>query len=233
VEEGAFLRPRPSTEEESANNRNKKVESMTVWASSPRSAIDPGQPLQHVHDESYLVGMMPRRAPRLIFADRRFPPLPPARAISTMRCVGVARIATFVLSTLLATAIVVLLALLSKTMAGEPQADGYYPRLNAAMIATGSYDGRIVSVVGRFHPTGGGGGGAAIETADGGKIYLNMEHAELSEELLAAASAKAVYVEAVGQVETQQQVAVRDCFACVSTHGDSLYGPRDISRQNK
>jgi hypothetical protein len=86
-----------------------------------------------------------------------------------------------------------------------PQANGYYPRLNAAMIATGNYNGSIVSLMGRFVSGAGGNGGVSFQCSDGGTLSLSVEHAEIPNMDVQDGPV----VEVVGQVMKENEVAVR------------------------
>jgi hypothetical protein len=92
-----------------------------------------------------------------------------------------------------------------------PQANGYYPRLNAAMIASGKYNGSIVSLMGRFVSGGGGGGGSNVsfQCSDGGTLSLSVEHAEIPNMDVQDGPV----VEVVGQVMKENEVAVRVVFS--------------------
>jgi hypothetical protein len=93
-----------------------------------------------------------------------------------------------------------------------PQANGYYPRLNAAMIATGNYNGSIVSLMGRFVSGAGGNGGVSFQCSDGGTLSLSVEHAEIPNMDVQDGPV----VEVVGQVMKENEVAVRAfCVVCV------------------
>lgn len=77
--------------------------------------------------------------------------------------------------------------------------DGAYPRLNAAMMATGKYDGEIVSLVGKFSPS----GNDHFVCCDQGTIQLDLQHANLSH------VPQEIVVEVVGQVTSNTLLAVR------------------------
>lgn len=80
------------------------------------------------------------------------------------------------------------------------QPDGYYPRVNAAML--GQHVDMIVSLVGKIaSPVG---SVVQMQCADGGIIHLSTEHGELPIDL-----SSDMVVEVIGQVNSPQEVAVR------------------------
>jgi hypothetical protein len=87
----------------------------------------------------------------------------------------------------------------------EPQADGAYPRLNAAMVGSGKYNGMIVSLVGKFLSP------VQFQCCDGGTVELSGDHADLSEMDFNSG----MVVEIVGQVSSPTLVAVRKNCYCV------------------
>jgi hypothetical protein len=89
----------------------------------------------------------------------------------------------------------------------SPQANGYYPRLNAAMVATGSYNENIVSLMGRF--VSGGSANVSFQCSDGGTLTLSVEHADIPNMDVADGPV----VEIVGQVMNQNEVAVRNMYS--------------------
>lgn len=80
--------------------------------------------------------------------------------------------------------------------------DGYYPRLNAAMLAT--HVDMIVSLVGKL--TSSSVAGVQMQCADGGMIRLSTEQGELPQ----LASPDTV-VEIIGLVISPHEVSVRIC----------------------
>jgi len=76
--------------------------------------------------------------------------------------------------------------------------DGAYPRLNAAMVATGQYNGQLVSLVGKFLNA-----GQQFECCDHGQVQLDAAHADVDQ------IPQGVAVEIMGQVQGPTQVAVR------------------------
>lgn len=90
------------------------------------------------------------------------------------------------------------------TMAA-PQADGYYPRLNAAMVQSGSYNSQIVSLMGRFTSGAGADNTVGFSCCDGGTLTLSVEHADFPNMDVADGPV----VEVVGQVMEDSVVAVR------------------------
>ena len=87
--------------------------------------------------------------------------------------------------------------LLYKTTMSAPQIDGAYPRLNAAMVATGQYNGQLVSLVGKFVSP------QQFECSDRGQVQLDAAHADVDQ------IPQGVAVEIMGQVQGPTQVAVR------------------------
>jgi hypothetical protein len=82
------------------------------------------------------------------------------------------------------------------------QPDGYYPRLNAAMLNSGNYNQMIVSVVGKVRGATDG-SGIQFQCADGACIRVSTEHGEMPD-----LPPNAV-VEIVGQASSPEEVAVR------------------------
>lgn len=86
------------------------------------------------------------------------------------------------------------------------QPDGYYPRVNSAML--GQHVDMIVSLVGKIaSPVG---SIVQMQCADGGMIHLSTEHGELPIDL-----SSEMVVEVIGQVNSPQEVAVRIVQLCV------------------
>jgi hypothetical protein len=59
------------------------------------------------------------------------------------------------------------------------QPDGFYPRINAALVRSGSFANQIVSLVGTFVHSNAPDGTVNFQTSDGGMISLNTEQAEV------------------------------------------------------
>lgn len=88
------------------------------------------------------------------------------------------------------------------------QADGYYPRLNAAMLQSGKYTNMIVSLMGRIQndirlgePV------VDFLTSDGGTVKMNVESAELADTMDIPMNERPV-MEAIGQALDDNTVAV-------------------------
>ena len=58
-------------------------------------------------------------------------------------------------------------------MAAQQQADGYYPRLNGALLASGNFGGMIVSVVGTVEACDG--QYATVKCCDGGQARFQVD----------------------------------------------------------
>ena len=84
-------------------------------------------------------------------------------------------------------------------MANPQQADGAYPRLNAAMVGSGKYNGMIVSLVGKLLST------TSFQCCDGGTVQLSGDHADISD---MDSNNNGMVVEIVGQVASPTLVAV-------------------------
>lgn len=78
-----------------------------------------------------------------------------------------------------------------------PQADGYYPRLNAGMVRSGQFNQKIVSLVGHFESN-----NSSFKCCDGNSVAISTEHVELPH------IDPNTVVEVVGQVSTPELVAV-------------------------
>ena len=78
----------------------------------------------------------------------------------------------------------------------DPQADGYTPRLSASMLKTGNYNGKIVSIVGKFVSD------LSFRCCDGELVDLSTEHAAIEN------LDREVAVEVVGQVSSPNLIAV-------------------------
>lgn len=89
----------------------------------------------------------------------------------------------------------------------QPQANGEYPRLNSAMVASGRYNGLLVSLVGRFQE-----GGRLFACCDGGTVPLSVEHMDESAMHLIHNTNTGMVVEVVGQISSPSLVAVRFGF---------------------
>lgn len=87
------------------------------------------------------------------------------------------------------------------------QPDGYYPRLNAAMLQSGQFEGMIVSLMGRIQSNNPGNQTAEFIAADGGIVVMNTNQMELPEEMDMAVNDRPV-MEAIGQVQ-RGQITVR------------------------
>lgn len=87
----------------------------------------------------------------------------------------------------------------------SPQANGYYPRLNAAMVSSGKYSGNIVSLMGRFVSGATDGNHVSFKCSDGGILSLSVEHADFPNMDVMDGPV----VEVVGQVVKENEVAVR------------------------
>jgi uncharacterized protein YdeI (BOF family) len=87
----------------------------------------------------------------------------------------------------------------------SPQANGYYPRLNAAMVASGKFNGNIVSLMGRFVSGATDGNHVSFQCSDGGTLSLSVEHADFPNMDVMDGPV----VEVVGQVMKENEVAVR------------------------
>jgi uncharacterized protein YdeI (BOF family) len=94
-----------------------------------------------------------------------------------------------------------------------PQANGYYPRLNAAMVSSGKYNGSIVSLMGRFVSGGADGSHVSFQCSDGGTLSLSVEHADFPNMDVTDGPV----VEVVGQVMKENEVAVRVVILCHNT----------------
>jgi hypothetical protein len=87
----------------------------------------------------------------------------------------------------------------------SPQANGYYPRLNAAMVGSGKFNGNIVSLMGRFVSGATDGNHVSFQCSDGGTLSLSVEHADFPNMDVMDGPV----VEVVGQVMKENEVAVR------------------------
>jgi uncharacterized protein YdeI (BOF family) len=87
----------------------------------------------------------------------------------------------------------------------SPQANGYYPRLNAAMVSSGKFNGNIVSLMGRFVSGATDGNHVSFQCSDGGTLSLSVEHADFPNMDVMDGPV----VEVVGQVMKENEVAVR------------------------
>ena len=92
------------------------------------------------------------------------------------------------------------------TMAAQ-QADGYYPRLNGALLASGNFGGMIVSVVGTVEACDG--QYATVKCCDGGQARLQVDPS--------FAHPPGTVLELIGVVTEGNEVQV--CFVCVRAHG--------------
>lgn len=89
----------------------------------------------------------------------------------------------------------------------EPQADGAYPRLNAAMVASGTYNSSIASLVGKFDQS-----PAVFRCCDGGTVQLAGDHVDLA----GMDCTSGMVVEIVGQVASPTLVAVSpSCYRSI------------------
>jgi uncharacterized protein YdeI (BOF family) len=96
----------------------------------------------------------------------------------------------------------------------SPQANGYYPRLNAAMVSSGKFNGNIVSLMGRFVSGATDGQHVSFQCSDGGTLSLSVEHADFPNMDVMDGPV----VEVVGQVMKENEVAVRlehNCIVCI------------------
>lgn len=76
------------------------------------------------------------------------------------------------------------------------QADGYYPRINAAMVQSEQFNGMIVSLVGRIQSKNLADQTMIFTSCDGGTINMDVSQVEDAENL-----PDGVPVEAIGQVD--------------------------------
>jgi hypothetical protein len=91
------------------------------------------------------------------------------------------------------------------------QADGCYPRLNAALLQTGKYKSMIVSLVGKLTSSQPSADGTVnFQCCDGATIALSTEHADIPAHIDINDSP---FVEVVGQVTDENVVAVRAVVA--------------------
>lgn len=81
------------------------------------------------------------------------------------------------------------------------QPDGSYPRVNAAMLQTGQYNGMIVSLVGKVR--GNDGTHIKFESADGGLVQVSLEQADFP-----AGLAGDAVLELVGLAGSPQELTV-------------------------
>jgi uncharacterized protein YdeI (BOF family) len=91
------------------------------------------------------------------------------------------------------------------------QANGYYPRLNAAMVSSGKFNDNIVSLMGRFISGATDGQHVSFQCSDGGTLSLSVEHADFPNMDVMDGPV----VEVVGQVMKENEVAVRLCCITV------------------
>lgn len=103
-------------------------------------------------------------------------------------------------STKLSLSVVVAATLLSHIMSA-PQADGCYPRVDGRLLQSGKFSGMIVSLVGRFVPSG---QDVGFRCADNVQIRLSIEHTEYP----TIDMQDGPVVEVVGQVMDGGEVAV-------------------------
>jgi hypothetical protein len=88
--------------------------------------------------------------------------------------------------------------------------EGYYPRLNAAMLRSGKYVG-IVSFVGKVKSQNLGTSQLEFECCDGGVIVMDLSNAEIPDNV----DMKESVWEAIGSVDEDKSVTVRIVWCAV------------------
>jgi hypothetical protein len=93
----------------------------------------------------------------------------------------------------------------------EEQADGAYPRLNAALVQSGRFESQIVSLVGKFQPHNGMSGmshnARSFTACDNGTLTLTTEHVDPT--VLHQLDNTEMVYEIVGQIAAGNAVTVR------------------------